>query len=97
MVFIWIPPSKAPKEEAIKNIEKSITKISQDFSVLKLLYFCQIKVQIEIINIILFAKSGCCVDCKGPCLEMANFKFIAKQFSLSAEGYFEFCHWIEKS
>ena len=56
MVFIWIPPSKAPKEEAIKNIEKSITKISLDFSVLKLLYFCQIKVQIEIIIIILFAK-----------------------------------------
>lgn len=28
---------------------------------LKLLYFCQIKVQIEIIIIILFAKSGCCI------------------------------------
>ena len=49
MVFIWIPPCKAPKEVTIKNIEKSVTKISQDFSVLKLLYFCQIKVQIEII------------------------------------------------
>lgn len=91
MVFIWIPPSKAPKEVIIKNIEKSITKISQDFSVLKLLYFCEIKVQIEIIITILFAKS-CCVDCKGSCREMANFKFVVKQFLLSAEGYFEFCH-----
>ena len=33
---------------------------------LKLLYFCQIKVQIEIIIIFLFAKSGCCVDCRAP-------------------------------
>lgn len=92
MVFIWIPPSKAPKEVTIKNIEKSVTKISQDFSVLKLLYFCQIKVQIEIIITFPFAESGCCVDCKGFYREMVNFKFIAKQFSLSAEGYFEFCH-----
>lgn len=59
---------------------------------LKLLFFCQIKVQIEIIIIILFAKSGCCVDCKGSYREMAKFKFIAKQFLLSTEGYFEFCH-----
>lgn len=48
--------------------------------------------QIEIIIIILFAKSGCCVDCKGSYREMANFKFIAKQFLLSTEGYFEICH-----
>ena len=48
--------------------------------------------QIEIIITILFAKSGCCVDCKGSCREMANFKFVVKQFLLSAEGYFEFCH-----
>lgn len=48
--------------------------------------------QIEIIIIILFAKSGCCVDCKVSYREMANFKFIAKQFLLSTEGYFEFCH-----
>ena len=92
MVFIWIPPTKAPKAVTIKNVEKSITKISQDFSVLKLLYFCQIKVRIEIIITFVFAKSGCCVDCKGSYREMANFKFIAKQFLLSAEGYFEFCH-----
>jgi len=56
MVFIWIPPSKAPKEVTIKNIEKSVTKISQDFSVLKLLYFCQIKVQIEITILLLSQK-----------------------------------------
>ena len=65
MVFIWKPPSKAPKEVTIKNLGKSITKNSQDFSVLKLLYFCQIKVKIEIIITILFVKSGYCVDCKG--------------------------------
>ena len=92
MVFIWIPPFKAPKEVTIKNIEKSITKISQDFSVLKLLYFCQIKMQIEIIITVPFAESGCCVDCKGSCREMANFKFTATQFLLSTEGYFELCH-----
>ena len=56
MVFIWISPSKVPKEVTIQNIEKSVTKISQDFSVLKLLYFCQIKVQIEITITIPFAK-----------------------------------------
>lgn len=39
MVFIWIRPNKAPKEVTIKIVEKSVTKISQDFSVLKLLYF----------------------------------------------------------
>lgn len=48
--------------------------------------------QIEIIITVPFAESGCCVDCKGSYREMVNFKFIAKQFSLSAEGYFEFCH-----
>lgn len=89
---MWIPPSKAGKEVTIKNIEKSITKISQDFTVLKLLYFCQIKVQIEITITILFAKSGFCADCKGSCREMADFKFTANQFLLSTEGYFEFCH-----
>lgn len=50
---------------------------------LKLLYFCQIKVQIEIIIIILFAKSGCCVDCKGSYREMANFK------SLPSNSYYQ--------
>ena len=33
-----------------------------------------------------------CVDCKGSYREMAHFKFIAKQFLLSTEGYFESCH-----
>ena len=33
-----------------------------------------------------------CAHIDSSCREMANFKFIAKQFLLSAEGYFEFCH-----
>ena len=65
MVFIWTLPFKAPKEVTINSIEKSVTKISQDFSVLKLLYFCQIKMQIEIIITVPFAESGYCVDCRG--------------------------------